>query len=54
MVQFDERYPRYGFARHKGYGTASHWRALQSEGPCEIHRFSFEPIRLIFGREAPE
>ncbi len=47
MVQLGEQYPEYGFARHKGYGTASHWEALQREGPCAIHRFSFEPVRII-------
>ena len=44
MVQLDEQYPVYGFARHKGYGTARHWEALQCAGPCAIHRFSFEPV----------
>ncbi|RPJ49595.1 MAG: ribonuclease HII [Chloroflexi bacterium] len=47
MVEFDEEYPAYGFARHKGYGTSSHWQALQIVGPCKIHRFSFEPVRLV-------
>jgi ribonuclease HII len=45
MVQMDEQYPAYGFARHKGYGTASHWAALQNYGPCPTHRFSFAPVR---------
>jgi ribonuclease HII len=47
MVEMDEQYPAYGFARHKGYGTAGHWQALQSAGPCEIHRFSFEPVKVV-------
>jgi ribonuclease HII len=46
MVQLDAQYPEYGFARHKGYGTASHWNALQRLGPCPIHRFSFAPVRV--------
>ncbi len=45
MVQMDAVYPAYGFARHKGYGTAIHQAALREAGPCEIHRFSFEPIK---------
>jgi ribonuclease HII len=47
MVQMDERYPGYGFARHKGYGTAVHRAALQDQGPCPIHRFSFSPVHLL-------
>lgn len=46
MVELDAAYPAYGFARHKGYGTASHREALQSLGPCPIHRFSFEPVKM--------
>ncbi len=45
MVEMDTLYPAYGFARHKGYGTARHQAALKEAGPCEIHRFSFEPIK---------
>ncbi len=45
MVELDATYPIYGFARHKGYGTAHHWETLQRAGPCEIHRYSFEPVK---------
>ncbi|WP_378955641.1 ribonuclease HII [Pelosinus sp. sgz500959] len=45
MLKLDEEYPQYGFAKHKGYGTAEHMRALQQYGPCPIHRKSFEPIK---------
>jgi ribonuclease HII len=45
MVQLDAQYPGYGLARHKGYGTTLHQTALQSLGPCPIHRQSFAPIR---------
>lgn len=45
MVQLDEQYPDYGFARHKGYGTAMHRAALESNGPCAIHRMSFAPLK---------
>lgn len=41
MVAYDSEFPRYGFSRHKGYGTAEHIRALKQHGPCEIHRKSF-------------
>ncbi|MEA5444401.1 ribonuclease HII [Gammaproteobacteria bacterium AB-CW1] len=45
MREADQRYPEYGFAGHKGYGTAAHLRALAEHGPCEIHRRSFSPVR---------
>jgi ribonuclease HII len=41
MILYDREFPQYGFARHKGYGTAEHIRALREHGPCEIHRRSF-------------
>ena len=47
MVAFDQAYPRYGFARHKGYGTAGHLEALRRWGPCPIHRRSFEPVAVL-------
>lgn len=37
----EERFPQYGFARHKGYGTKLHTDALRAYGPCPIHRRSF-------------
>ncbi|MDG4554851.1 MAG: ribonuclease HII [Candidatus Competibacter sp.] len=39
-----DRYPRYGFARHKGYPTAAHREALRRFGPCPEHRRSFAPV----------
>ena len=45
MIEFDAQYPQYGFARHKGYGTAKHLAALEEYGPCPRHRFSFSPIK---------
>jgi ribonuclease HII len=42
MLLYDRQYPQYGFARHKGYGTAEHIHALHEHGPCDIHRKSFE------------
>ncbi|MBW6514404.1 MAG: ribonuclease HII [Candidatus Syntrophosphaera sp.] len=44
MAASDCHYPLYGFARHKGYGTAEHLKALAEYGPCAIHRKSFSPI----------
>lgn len=41
MVQYDEVFPEYGFAANKGYGSAAHIEALQTYGPCPIHRHSF-------------
>ncbi len=45
LVELDAQYPAYGFAAHKGYGTARHQGALQTCGACPIHRRSFAPIR---------
>ena len=41
MRELDDIYPEYGFAGHKGYGTAAHIAALKEFGPCPIHRRSF-------------
>lgn len=41
MLDYHEKYPEYGFDRHKGYGTAEHFKKLARFGPCEIHRRSF-------------
>ena len=41
------RYPQYGFDRHKGYPTAEHIDCLGRHGPCEIHRRSFAPVRVL-------
>ena len=41
MVEMDARYPGYGFASNKGYGSAEHIAALKEIGPCEIHRRTF-------------
>lgn len=45
MLAMDTLYPGYGFAKHKGYGTALHQEALNRLGPCPIHRRSFGPVR---------
>lgn len=41
MLQMAEKYPQYGFEKHKGYGTAAHYAAIREYGPSEIHRMSF-------------
>ena len=46
MIALGERYPAYGFARHKGYGTAEHRAALGRLGPHPEHRRSFAPLRI--------
>jgi ribonuclease HII len=45
MLEFDRQWPAYGFAGHKGYGTARHLAALAALGPCPIHRKSFAPLK---------
>lgn len=47
MDAYDQEYPQYGFAHHKGYGTAEHLAALKKYGPCPIHRKSFEPVKSL-------
>ncbi|MDQ6663944.1 MAG: ribonuclease HII [Acidobacteriota bacterium] len=45
MRHWDEQFPEYGLARHKGYQTPEHLRALERFGPTPLHRLSFEPVR---------
>ena len=45
LLVLDSRYPAYGFARNKGYGTPEHLAALAAHGPCPAHRRSFGPVR---------
>ena len=47
MRVFDNTYPKYGFAQHKGYGTAKHLEVLRQYGPCPIHRRSFAPVARL-------
>ena len=51
MCSLHERYPQYGFEKHKGYGTAEHLRALGRHGPCEIHRRSFYAVGVFFQQD---
>jgi len=47
MVTLHRQYPDYGFASHKGYGTAAHRERLRRYGPCREHRRSFAPVRVL-------
>ncbi len=51
MVAYDEQYPAYGFARHKGYPVREHRLALEQHGPCPIHRRSFAPVQDAYARQ---
>ncbi|GLI37359.1 hypothetical protein GHYDROH2_08600 [Geobacter hydrogenophilus] len=45
MMEYDQRFPGYGFAEHKGYGCASHLAAIAELGPCPIHRKTFRGVK---------
>ncbi len=47
LVALDARFPGYGFAAHKGYGTPAHRRALAALGPCAAHRCSYAPVAQL-------
>lgn len=49
MLAIDVEWPGYGFAAHKGYGTAAHAAALAALGPCPEHRTTFRPVNLFVG-----
>jgi len=46
LTHLDKRYPGYGLALHKGYGTAEHLEAIRTLGPCRLHRLTFRGVRL--------
>ena len=50
MIELEERYPGYGFPRHKGYGTFIHRQALAALGPSPVHRRSFAPIATLLAK----
>jgi ribonuclease HII len=52
-AEVDQTWPAYGFAKHKGYGTAAHLQALQAHGPCELHRKSFAPVARLLPAHSP-
>jgi len=47
MVQMENKYPQFGFSKHKGYGTKAHQKELEKFGPLSEHRQSFGPIRSL-------
>jgi len=47
MLILDKQFPQYGFASHKGYGTAAHLAALAKHGPSVIHRRSYKPVAEV-------
>lgn len=51
MESLDAGYPDYGFAVHKGYGTAAHLDALRRVGPSDIHRKSYEPVKSMLSEK---
>jgi ribonuclease HII len=51
MVALHQEFPEYGFAQHKGYGTAFHIKAIQKYGPCKYHRKSFKRVKEYVSEE---
>lgn len=47
MVKFAKKFPKYGFERHKGYGTKAHLEALAKHGACKLHRRTFAPVTAV-------
>jgi ribonuclease HII len=54
MRDLHERYPLYGFDRHKGYNTDEHVRALTEHGPCPVHRYSFVNVNRVAAASDPD
>ena len=52
MRELDQEFPLYGFAKHKGYITAAHTKALNAHGPCIEHRRSFSNIAALINKNA--
>ena len=51
LYELSERFPGYGFERHKGYPTKQHIQALQELGPCPAHRRSFAPVQRVLAEQ---
>lgn len=51
MLKYHQAYPQFHFDQNKGYGTKLHLDALRTYGPCEIHRLSFQPVKLFENRQ---
>jgi len=48
MIKLDSKFPQYGFAKHKGYGTKVHRKAIEEIGGCKVHRTTFAPLRYQY------
>lgn len=46
MARYHKKHPHYGFNQHMGYGTTVHLKAIETHGPCPIHRMSFSPLSI--------
>lgn len=53
LVTYEELYPGYGFASHKGYGTAAHLTAIKERGILPVHRTSYKPFQKLLNNRAP-
>lgn len=51
MQAYHQQWPQYNFAGHKGYSTEEHLIAIDTYGPCLIHRMTFDPLRTMFAKE---
>jgi ribonuclease HII len=51
MIALHDTFPRYGFARHKGYAAKTHREAIMRYGPCPVHRFCYAPVRAAATRQ---
>lgn len=51
MQIYHTLYPKYGFDKHKGYGTAMHLAALTAFGSCPVHRRGFDPVRKLINKQ---
>lgn len=51
MINYDKKYPQYGFSKHKGYPTKAHLEALNKYGACPIHRRSYAPVMKVLKKE---
>lgn len=54
MVEAHNKYPRFGFGIHKGYGTALHRERIRKHGTCALHRKSFAPVRDVLQSDMPK
>jgi ribonuclease HII len=53
MLELHEKYPRYNFQKHKGYGTKEHLALIREHGPCEAHRKTFNPVARMLAGDRP-